>query len=72
MSTKIAAPALHPIEVCRQHKLVPVIAIKDADSAAGLDPNQLVMHRVAAGSDDPDAGQDLAVLVMERHEAGLL
>lgn len=36
MSTKIAAPALHPIEVCRQHKLVPVIAIKDADSAADL------------------------------------
>lgn len=36
MSTKIAAPALHPIEVCRQHKLVPVIAIKDADSAAEL------------------------------------
>ncbi|HEX2877115.1 MAG TPA: bifunctional 4-hydroxy-2-oxoglutarate aldolase/2-dehydro-3-deoxy-phosphogluconate aldolase [Polyangiaceae bacterium] len=36
MSTKLAAPALHPIEVCRQHKLVPVIAIKDADSAADL------------------------------------
>ena len=36
MSTKISAPALHPIEVCRQHKLVPVIAIKDADSAAEL------------------------------------
>jgi len=36
MSTKIAAPALHPIEVCRQHKLVPVIAIRDADSAAEL------------------------------------
>jgi 2-dehydro-3-deoxyphosphogluconate aldolase/(4S)-4-hydroxy-2-oxoglutarate aldolase len=36
MSTKIAAPTLHPIEVCRQHKLVPVIAIRDADSAAEL------------------------------------
>jgi 2-dehydro-3-deoxyphosphogluconate aldolase / (4S)-4-hydroxy-2-oxoglutarate aldolase len=36
MSTKISAPALHPIEVCRQHKLVPVIAIRDADSAAEL------------------------------------
>jgi 2-dehydro-3-deoxyphosphogluconate aldolase / (4S)-4-hydroxy-2-oxoglutarate aldolase len=36
MSTKIAAPALHPIEICRQHKLVPVIAIRDADSAAEL------------------------------------
>ena len=36
MSTKIAAPTLHPIEVCRQHKLVPVIAIKDADSAVEL------------------------------------
>ena len=36
MSTKIATPTLHPIEVCRQHKLVPVIAIRDADSAAEL------------------------------------
>jgi 2-dehydro-3-deoxyphosphogluconate aldolase/(4S)-4-hydroxy-2-oxoglutarate aldolase len=36
MSTKIAAASLHPIEVCRQHKLVPVIAIRDADSAAEL------------------------------------
>ena len=36
MSTKIAAPTLHPIEVCRQHKLVPVIAIRDADCAAEL------------------------------------
>ena len=36
MSTKIAAPAVHPIEVCRQHKLVPVIAIKDADAAPDL------------------------------------
>ena len=36
MSTKIAAPALHPIEVCRQHRLVPVIAIKDADAAPEL------------------------------------
>jgi 2-dehydro-3-deoxyphosphogluconate aldolase/(4S)-4-hydroxy-2-oxoglutarate aldolase len=36
MSTKIAAPALHPIEICRQHKLVPVIAIRDADAAAEL------------------------------------
>jgi 2-dehydro-3-deoxyphosphogluconate aldolase/(4S)-4-hydroxy-2-oxoglutarate aldolase len=31
-----AAPALHPIEACRQHRLVPVIAIRDADSAAEL------------------------------------
>jgi 2-dehydro-3-deoxyphosphogluconate aldolase / (4S)-4-hydroxy-2-oxoglutarate aldolase len=36
MSTKISAPALHPIEVCRQHKLVPVIAIRDADAAPEL------------------------------------
>ena len=36
MSTKIATPAAHPIEVCRQHKLVPVIAIKDADAAPEL------------------------------------
>jgi 2-dehydro-3-deoxyphosphogluconate aldolase/(4S)-4-hydroxy-2-oxoglutarate aldolase len=36
MSTKIAAPALHPIEICRQHRLVPVIAIKDADAAPEL------------------------------------
>jgi 2-dehydro-3-deoxyphosphogluconate aldolase / (4S)-4-hydroxy-2-oxoglutarate aldolase len=36
MATKIAAPTLHPIEVCRQHKLVPVLAIRDADSAAEL------------------------------------
>lgn len=36
MSTKIAAPAVNPIEVCRQHKLVPVIAIKDADAAPEL------------------------------------
>jgi 2-dehydro-3-deoxyphosphogluconate aldolase/(4S)-4-hydroxy-2-oxoglutarate aldolase len=36
MSTKIAAPVLHPVEICRQHKLVPVIAIRDADSAAEL------------------------------------
>ena len=36
MSTKIAAPSLHPIEVCRQHKLVPVIAIRDADAAPEL------------------------------------
>jgi 2-dehydro-3-deoxyphosphogluconate aldolase/(4S)-4-hydroxy-2-oxoglutarate aldolase len=27
---------VHPIEVCRQHKLVPVIAIKDADAAPDL------------------------------------
>jgi 2-dehydro-3-deoxyphosphogluconate aldolase / (4S)-4-hydroxy-2-oxoglutarate aldolase len=31
-----AALALHPIEACRQHRLVPVIAIRDADSAAEL------------------------------------
>ena len=36
MSTKIAAPTVHPIEVCRQHKLVPVIAIRDADAAPEL------------------------------------
>jgi 2-dehydro-3-deoxyphosphogluconate aldolase / (4S)-4-hydroxy-2-oxoglutarate aldolase len=36
MSTNLAAPGLHPIDVCRQHKLVPVIAIRDADSAAEL------------------------------------
>jgi 2-dehydro-3-deoxyphosphogluconate aldolase/(4S)-4-hydroxy-2-oxoglutarate aldolase len=36
VSTKIAAPAVNPIEVCRQHKLVPVIAIKDADAAPEL------------------------------------
>ncbi len=36
MSTKLAVPALHPIEVCRQHRLVPVVAIKDADSAPDL------------------------------------
>ncbi len=36
MSTKILAPAPHPIEVCRQHRLVPVIAIRDADSAPEL------------------------------------
>lgn len=36
MSTKIAAPAVNPIEVCRQHKLVPVIAIKDAEAAPEL------------------------------------
>jgi 2-dehydro-3-deoxyphosphogluconate aldolase/(4S)-4-hydroxy-2-oxoglutarate aldolase len=36
MSTKIAAPAVHPIEVCRQHKLVPVIAIREADAAPEL------------------------------------
>lgn len=36
MSTKISAPSLHPIEVCRQHKLVPVIAIRDADAAPNL------------------------------------
>ena len=36
MSSKIIAPALSPIEVCRQHKLVPVIAIKDADAAPDL------------------------------------
>jgi 2-dehydro-3-deoxyphosphogluconate aldolase/(4S)-4-hydroxy-2-oxoglutarate aldolase len=36
MSTKISTPALHPIDVCRQHRLVPVIAIRDADSAAEL------------------------------------
>lgn len=35
MSTKIAA-TVHPIEVCRQHKLVPVIAIRDADAAPEL------------------------------------
>jgi 2-dehydro-3-deoxyphosphogluconate aldolase / (4S)-4-hydroxy-2-oxoglutarate aldolase len=34
--TKLASPAPHPIEVCRQHKLVPVIAIRDADAAAPL------------------------------------
>lgn len=33
MSTKIPASASHPIEICRQHKLVPVIAIRDADTA---------------------------------------
>lgn len=36
MSTKIATPAVHPIEVCRQHRLVPVIAIKEADAAPEL------------------------------------
>jgi 2-dehydro-3-deoxyphosphogluconate aldolase/(4S)-4-hydroxy-2-oxoglutarate aldolase len=36
VSTKIATPAMSPIEVCRQHKLVPVIAIRDADAAAEL------------------------------------
>ena len=36
MSTKIETPTLHPIEVCRQHKLVPVIAIRDADAAPEL------------------------------------
>jgi 2-dehydro-3-deoxyphosphogluconate aldolase / (4S)-4-hydroxy-2-oxoglutarate aldolase len=36
VSTKIAAPAVHPIEACRQHRLVPVIAIKDADAAPDL------------------------------------
>jgi 2-dehydro-3-deoxyphosphogluconate aldolase / (4S)-4-hydroxy-2-oxoglutarate aldolase len=36
VSTKIATPAVHPIEVCRQHKLVPVIAIKDANAASDL------------------------------------
>jgi 2-dehydro-3-deoxyphosphogluconate aldolase / (4S)-4-hydroxy-2-oxoglutarate aldolase len=36
MSTKIATPSLHPIEVCRQHRLVPVIAINDADAAPEL------------------------------------
>ncbi len=36
MSTQMSTPALHPIEVCRQHKLVPVIAIRDAESAAEL------------------------------------
>jgi 2-dehydro-3-deoxyphosphogluconate aldolase/(4S)-4-hydroxy-2-oxoglutarate aldolase len=36
VSTKIATPAVHPIEVCRQHKLVPVIAIKDAEAAPEL------------------------------------
>jgi 2-dehydro-3-deoxyphosphogluconate aldolase/(4S)-4-hydroxy-2-oxoglutarate aldolase len=36
VSTKIAAPIVHPIEICRQHKLVPVIAIKDADAAPDL------------------------------------
>jgi len=36
MSTKILAPTLHPIEVCRQHRLVPVIAIRDADAAPEL------------------------------------
>lgn len=36
MSTKLAVPALHPIEVCRQHRLVPVVAIKDADLAPEL------------------------------------
>jgi len=36
MSTKIPASALHPIDVCRQHKLVPVIAIRDADTAPEL------------------------------------
>jgi 2-dehydro-3-deoxyphosphogluconate aldolase/(4S)-4-hydroxy-2-oxoglutarate aldolase len=36
VSTKIETPALHPIEVCRQHKLVPVIAIHDADAAPEL------------------------------------
>ena len=36
MSTKIETPTLHPIEVCRQHRLVPVIAIRDADAAPEL------------------------------------
>jgi 2-dehydro-3-deoxyphosphogluconate aldolase/(4S)-4-hydroxy-2-oxoglutarate aldolase len=36
VSSKILTPNVSPIEVCRQHKLVPVIAIKDADSAAEL------------------------------------
>jgi 2-dehydro-3-deoxyphosphogluconate aldolase / (4S)-4-hydroxy-2-oxoglutarate aldolase len=36
VSTKIATPTVHPIEVCRQHKLVPVIAIRDADAAPDL------------------------------------
>jgi 2-dehydro-3-deoxyphosphogluconate aldolase/(4S)-4-hydroxy-2-oxoglutarate aldolase len=36
VSTKLATPALHPIEACRQHRLVPVIAIKDAEVAPAL------------------------------------
>lgn len=28
--------AIHPVEACRQHRLVPVIAIKEADAAADL------------------------------------
>lgn len=57
MSTKLAAPAPHPIEVCRRHKLVPVIAIKDADvapelaaalSAGGLPVIEITMRTEAA------------------------
>ncbi len=36
MSRQVLAPARHPIEVCRQHRLVPVIAIRDADAALEL------------------------------------
>lgn len=36
MSTKIAVPVMSPFDVCRQHKLVPVIAIRDADAAPEL------------------------------------
>lgn len=36
MSIKVVTPSISPVEVCRQHKLVPVIAIKDADAAPEL------------------------------------
>jgi 2-dehydro-3-deoxyphosphogluconate aldolase/(4S)-4-hydroxy-2-oxoglutarate aldolase len=36
VSTNIVTSVQSPIEVCRQHKLVPVIAIKDADAAPDL------------------------------------
>jgi 2-dehydro-3-deoxyphosphogluconate aldolase / (4S)-4-hydroxy-2-oxoglutarate aldolase len=36
VSSKIATPAVSPIEAARKHRLVPVVAIKDADSAAEL------------------------------------
>ncbi len=57
MSTKLTAPARHPIEVCRQHKLVPVIAIRDAElapelaaalSAGGLPVIEITMRTEAA------------------------
>jgi 2-dehydro-3-deoxyphosphogluconate aldolase / (4S)-4-hydroxy-2-oxoglutarate aldolase len=52
-------PALDPIEACRQHRLVPVIAIKDADlapelaaalAAGGLPIVEITMRTEAAAS----------------------